>query len=60
MKKNNFRGVVCRIIAMALCMLLATLALASCNSGEGNGEATDYPTVKVVRALKDIEAAYRR
>ena len=56
MKKNNFRGVVCRIIAMALCMLLATLALASCNSGEGNGEATDYPTVKVVRALKDIEA----
>ena len=37
-------------------MLLAMLALASCNAGDEGGDATEAPTVKAVRVLKDIEA----
>lgn len=54
MKKNNFRFM-CRVIAIALCMLLATLTFASCNSNGADDDATEAPIVKAVRAIKDIE-----
>ena len=54
MKKNHLKAIMSRVIAMALCMLLVMLACASCNSGEG--DATEAPTLKVVRATKDIES----
>ena len=55
MRKNNFKAVTLRFVAMALCMLLSMLTLASCNGGDADGGATDAPTVKAVRAIKDIE-----
>ena len=56
MKKNNFKSVTLRVVAMAVCLLLATLTLASCNTdGSADKDASGEPTVKAVRALKDIE-----